>query len=256
MTGGDYRVALVTGASAGIGEKISERLSRAGLRVVLVARRAERLREIQQRLGGPSRCHVICCDIRDMDALDAALDDLPADFVPIDVLVNNAGLAIGLEPAQCASWPAWQQVMETNCTALAFLCQRVLPGMVERNRGHIVNIGSIAATNAYAGGNIYSASKAFVAQFSRNLKADLLGTAVRITNIEPGLVGDTEFSKVRFHDDPAHDDRMAAVPNALSPDDIADCVQWVVSRPSNVNICSVEVMPVCQAPGRPQVYRE
>jgi len=251
-----YRIAVVTGASSGIGEAIADRFARKGLSLVLMARREDKLARLAKKLAQYSDCYIAACDLRDLGAVKKALSDLPKKFSRVDVLVNNAGLALGLEPAQCASWEDWQRMIDTNCSALAFLTHCLLPGMVERDRGHIVNIGSVAGSYAYLGGNVYGASKAFVEHFSRNLKADLLGTSVRITNIEPGMTSGSEFSLVRFKGDR---DRVASAyqgTEPLMPFNIAECVYWAVSQPANVNINRIEVMPVCQGPGRSVIHKK
>ncbi|WLQ11362.1 SDR family NAD(P)-dependent oxidoreductase [Hahella aquimaris] len=247
------KVALVTGASVGLGEAIAERLAHEGYDLILLARRQDKLEALAARLQ--TNCHIIACDICDQQAVTAAIENLPPAFAAIDLLINNAGLALGLGPAQSASWEDWSRMIEVNCTGLAFMTHLLLPSMVERNAGHIINIGSIAGSYAYFGGNVYGATKAFVEQFSRNLKADLLGTALRVTNIEPGMVGGSEFSLVRFKGD--EDKAKATYENAdaLTPENIADCVAWAATRPANVNINRIEVMPVCQAPERLAIHR-
>jgi 3-hydroxy acid dehydrogenase/malonic semialdehyde reductase len=252
----EYKVAVITGASSGIGEAIAERFSTEKMKLVLIARRREKLMAIAKRLSGSSECHVIACDLADKASLQTELQNLPQEFKQIDVLVNSAGLALGLEPAQRASWQDWQTMIDINCTALAFITHMLLPGMVERNRGHIVNIGSIAGTYAYKGGNVYGASKAFVEQFSGNLKVDLLGTAVRVTNIEPGMVSGTEFSLVRFAGNQERAVKVYEGAQPITPESIAECVYWTVSLPPHVNICRIEVMPICQAPGGLAIHRD
>ncbi|HOG18114.1 MAG: NADP-dependent 3-hydroxy acid dehydrogenase YdfG [Syntrophaceae bacterium PtaU1.Bin231] len=252
----NYRVAVVTGASSGFGAAIAERFAREGLSCVLMARRKDRLTRLTKKLAPHADCHVAACDIRDLEAVRKAISGLPKKFSAVDVLVNNAGLALGLEPAQRASWAEWQQMIETNCMALAFLTHCLLPGMVERNCGHIVNIGSVAGSYAYPGSNVYGASKAFVEQFTRNLKADLLGTAVRVTNVEPGMTSGSEFSLVRFSGDKEKAASVYQGVEPLKPADIAECVYWAVSQPANVNINRIEVMPVCQAPSRTAIHRK
>lgn len=185
-------------------------------------------------------------DITDPESIAAALRDLPKEFQEIDVLLNNAGLALGLEPAYKTAIENWERMIETNITGLLRVTRAVLPGMVERNRGHVINLGSIAGSYPYPGGNVYGATKAFLAQFTLNLKADLLGTNVRVTNIEPGMV-ETEFSVVRFGGDQAKADSVYQGMKPLSAEDIAEIALWCASRPAHVNINRVEVMPVEQA---------
>ncbi len=250
-----YRVALVTGASAGFGEQIAQRLAAQGMKLVLMARRAERLQALAARLGASASVHVIAVDVRDRDAVAAALRALPAEFADVDVLINNAGLALGLEPAHRADWNDWQQMIDTNCTALAWLTRLLLPGMVERKRGHVITMGSIAGSYAYPGGNAYGATKAFVEQFARNLRADLIGTGVRVTNIEPGLVGGSEFSLVRFKGNAEKAAKVYENTTPLQPEDVAEAVCWALAQPAHVNISSIELMPVVQAHGPLVVHR-
>jgi len=238
-------IVFVTGASAGFGAAIARSFVKGGHRVVATARRKDRLDALAAELG--DALLPLELDVRDADAVAAAPASLPADFAAIDVLVNNAGLALGLEPADKASLDDWQTMIDTNCTGLVQVTRAFLPGMVERNRGHVFNLGSIAGRWPYAGGNVYGATKAFVRQFSLNLRADLLGTAIRVTDIEPGLCGGTEFSNVRFHGD---DDTAAqgyANGQPLTAEDIADSSYWLATRPAHVNINTIELMPVAQS---------
>jgi 3-hydroxy acid dehydrogenase / malonic semialdehyde reductase len=240
-------VILVTGATAGFGTAIARRFIKDGHRVVAAGRRAERLDVLRGELG--DRLHPLTLDVTDREAVAALPAGLPESWRGVDVLVNNAGLALGVEPAYVAQVTDWDQMVSTNITGLIHLTRALLPGMVERNRGHVVNIGSIAGSYPYPGGHVYGASKAFVRQFSLNLKADLTGTNVRVTNIEPGLVGGTEFSQVRLHGD---DEKAAKVYEGTEPltsDDIAEAVAWAVSLPEHVNINRIELMPTCQGPG-------
>lgn len=236
-------IALVTGASAGFGAAISKRFAAEGRTVFGAARRADRLAELPVT--------PLVLDVRDSDSVAAALRDIG----PIDVLVNNAGLAAGLDPAHKASLDHWDRMVDTNVKGLMYVTRAVLPGMVERNRGHIINIGSVAGTYPYPGGNVYGGTKAFVQQFSLNLRADLNGTRVRVTNVEPGLVGGTEFSNVRFDGDDAHAAKVYQGAEALTPEDVADTVWWVASRPERVNINTVELMPVTQSFGPLAIHR-
>jgi 3-hydroxy acid dehydrogenase/malonic semialdehyde reductase len=236
--------ALVTGATSGIGLACAEALVRAGARVVAAGRRADRLEALAARLG--AALHPLPLDVRDKAAVERALATLPAPFASVDLLVNSAGLALGLEPAQRASLDDWERMIDTNCRALVHVTRALLPGMVSRDRGHVVNVGSVAGNWPYPGGNVYGATKAFVRQFSLNLKADLLGTRVRVTNVEPGMV-DTEFSRVRFHGDAARADKVYEGMTPLSAEDIADTVLWCVTRPPHVNVNTIEVMPTQQA---------
>jgi 3-hydroxy acid dehydrogenase/malonic semialdehyde reductase len=238
------RIAFVTGAGSGFGKACAEALLRAGARVVATGRREERLRALAAR--APDRVHVLALDVRDRAGVEAAIRALPAELSAVDVLVNNAGLALGLEPAQRASLDEWEQMIATNCTGLVTVTRALLPGMVERDRGHVVNIGSVAGSHPYPGGNVYGATKAFVHQFSLNLRADLLGTAVRVTNVEPGMA-ETEFSLVRFSGDAERAKKVYEGVTPLSGEDVADTVLWAVTRPPHVNVNVVELMPVQQA---------
>ncbi|MCU1258308.1 MAG: bifunctional NADP-dependent 3-hydroxy acid dehydrogenase/3-hydroxypropionate dehydrogenase YdfG [Bryobacterales bacterium] len=244
---------FVTGATSGFGDAIARRFARDGARVIAAGRRKERLDALRQDLG--ERVFPIVLDVRDRDAVFEAVAALPADFAAIDVLVNNAGLALGLEPAYEAKIEDWETMVDTNIKGLLYCTRAILPGMVQRKGGHVVNMGSTAAEFPYPGGNVYGATKAFVYQFSLNLRADLLGTPVRVTDIEPGLVGGSEFSKVRFHGDQGKADKIYEGADALTPEDIADAVHWVTTRPSRVNINSVAMMPVTQAFGPLAVKR-
>lgn len=247
-------VALITGASTGFGAAIATRLADEGYDLILLARRLEKLQALAEKL--PVSSHLIACDLREQDTVRAAITAIPAEFSDIDVLINNAGLALGLEPAHRADWQDWQQMIDTNCTALALMTRLILPGMVERQKGHVIMMGSIAGAYAYPGGNAYGATKAFVEQFARNLRADLLGTGIRVTNIEPGLVGGSEFSLVRFKGDVEKAATVYKGANALQPEDIAESVAWALKQPKHVNINSIEIMPVSQAHGPLAIHRK
>jgi 3-hydroxy acid dehydrogenase/malonic semialdehyde reductase len=249
-------IVLVTGATAGFGEAIARRFAADGAKIIVSGRRAERLKKLQAELGGEKKVHLLALDVRDREAVARTMKELPAGFSEIDVLVNNAGLALGLEPAQRVSLDDWEVMVDTNVKGILYLTRAVLPGMVSRDRGHIVNISSIAGKYPYPGGNVYGASKAFVQQFSRNLRSDLLGTQVRVTDIAPGMVGGTEFGEVRFHGDKARADKNYEGANPLVADDIADAVHWAVTRPARVNINAMEVMPVCQAWSAMTIHRK
>jgi 3-hydroxy acid dehydrogenase/malonic semialdehyde reductase len=239
-------IVFVTGASSGFGAAIARRFAAEGHRIIAAARRHERLKSLTDEFGA-DRIHAITLDVRDRERVDAAVATLPPELAPIDLLVNNAGLARGLEPAYRVDPDDWEQMVDTNVKGLMYVTRAVLPGMVERRRGHIVNLGSIAGTYPYPGGNVYGATKAFVHQFSLGLRADLLGTPVRVTSVEPGLVGGTEFSTVRFSGDAGKAAKLYEGANALTPEDVAETVHWVASLPARVNINAVELMPVTQA---------
>ena len=237
---------LVTGATSGFGAAIARRFAREGHRLIVTGRRADRLDALARELG-PAVGRAFTLDVRDQRAIAHAIDELPPDLAAIDVLVNNAGLARGLEPAQRASLDDWNEMVDTNVKGLMAMTRAVLPGMVARDRGHVVNIGSTAGTWPYLGGNVYGATKAFVDQFSLNLRADLLGTQVRVTVIDPGMVAGTEFSNIRFHGDDARAAKVYEGTDPLVPDDIAEAVHWVTTLPARVNINTLELMPVRQA---------
>jgi 3-hydroxy acid dehydrogenase/malonic semialdehyde reductase len=240
-------IALVTGASSGFGAAIARRLAKDGHKIVLAARRREKLEALAAEIG--SAAHVHGLDITDRNAVRALPETLPEKFRDVDILINNAGLALGLDPADRADITDWETMIETNILGLSRITRALLPGMRARDCGHIVNIGSIAATYPYPGGHVYGATKAFVAQFTLNLKADLVGTGVRVSVIEPGLCGGTEFSAVRFHGDHEKAATVYRGTTPLTAEDIAEAVGWCVSLPKHVNINRIEMMPTCQAPG-------
>ena len=247
------KTVLVTGATAGFGQAIARRFVRDGQRVIATGRRAERLEALRAELGSSLLPWPL--DVTDAAAVAALPSSLPAAWQEVHVLVNNAGLALGVSPAQSARLEDWETMVATNVTGLMRMTHALLPGMVERDRGHIVNVSSTAARYPYPGGNVYGASKAFVTQLSANLKADLVGTAVRITDLEPGLVGGSEFSSVRFGDDSEKAASVYAGTTPLSPEDIAEAVAWVVGLPEHVNINRLEMMPTCQGPGALAIKR-
>ena len=239
---------LVTGATAGIGKACVEAFADAGWHVVATGRRADRLADLA------SDCvHTVAFDIRDDAALDAALDALPGPFAEIDLLVNNAGLALGLEPAHKASLSNWRTMIDTNVSALVAITHKLLPGLVAR-KGAIINLSSVAANYPYPGGNVYAATKAFVRQFSLDLRADLHGTGVRVTSIEPGMV-ETEFTLVRTGSQDASDTLYKGV-TPMTAEDIADTLLWVATLPPHLNVNALELMPVNQSWAGFSVHRE
>ena len=240
------KTAVITGATSGFGKACALAFAKLGWRLVLTARRTELLHHMKVELSALTQVHVATLDVRDREAVLATFGALPQGFADVDLLVNNAGLALGLEPAHQASLEDWDTMVDTNIKGVMYCTRALLPGMVARNRGHVVNIGSVAGNWPYPGGNVYGASKAFVQQFSRNLRADLLGTAVRVTNIEPGMA-ETEFSKVRFKGDAGRAHTVYAATEPLEAIDIAEIVVWAASLPERVNINSVEVMSINQA---------
>lgn len=245
---------LITGASSGFGEACARKFAAQGLRLVLCARRADRLSALADELSQITEVHSVILDVRDREAVFALPASLPAAFADVGILVNNAGLALGLGGADVASVDDWEAMVDTNIKGVMYLTQAMLPGMVARGGGHVVNIGSVAASWPYPGGNVYGGTKAFVQQFSRNLRADLLGKAIRVSNIEPGMC-ETEFSVVRFNGD---EDRAKQVYSGMQPltgTDIAEIVYWVTALPPHINVNQLEVMPTAQAWGPFAVHR-
>ena len=245
-------IVFITGASAGFGAAMARSFVQAGHHVIASARRKDKLQALAAELG--ERLLPVELDVTDNAAISAVLAQLPAAFAQVDVLINNAGLALGLEPAQRADLQQWHTMLDTNCKGLVNMTHALLPGMVERKHGHIVNLGSVAGNWPYQGGNVYGATKAFVQQFSRNLRADLLGTPVRVTNVEPGMCGGTEFSNVRFGDD-AKAAKVYEGVQFLTPEDIASTVLWIAQTPAHININAIEIMPVQQSFGGLAVHR-
>ena len=244
---------LITGATSGFGRAAAERFHGAGWRVIATGRRAERLDALADTLGR-ERLHTAAFDMRDEAAIRDAIDSLPEDFRDIDVLVNNAGLALGTAPAQRADLAQWKQMIDTNVTALVTLTHALLPGLIER-RGAILNVGSIAGTYPYTGGNVYGGTKAFVAQFSLGLRSDLHGTGVRVTSIEPGMA-ETEFTLVRTGGDGAASDTLYKGAEPITADDIAETLFWIANLPPHLNVNRIEVMPVRQSFAGFQIARE
>ena len=245
---------LVTGASAGFGAAIVRRFAAGGARVVAASRRLDRLQALADEIGGDIMLPLVL-DVTDRAAIDRALATLPAAFAGIDCLVNNAGLALGLGAAQDADPDDWDRMIDTNCRGLVHVTRAVLPGMIARGRGHVVNMGSVAGTYPYPGGNVYGATKAFVQQFSLNLRSDLIGTPVRVTCIEPGMVGGTEFSAIRFGGDEAKAAAVYAGMQPLTADDVAETVWWTTGLPAHFNVNTIEIMPVAQSFAPFQVAR-
>jgi serine 3-dehydrogenase len=246
------RTAFVTGATSGFGRAAAKTFIDAGWQVVGTGRRTERLDALRAELG--DAFHPLAFDLRDAAAMRAALDALPQRFRGIDLLVNNAGLAQGTKPAQEALLSDWRTMIDTNITALVTLTHALLPILIER-KGAIVNVSSTAANYPYAGGNVYGGSKAFVSQFSLNLRADLHGTGVRVTALEPGMA-ETEFTLVRTHGDQAASDALYAGMDAMSAQDIADTIFWIATLPPHLNVNRLEMMPVSQSFAGFQVARE
>jgi 3-hydroxy acid dehydrogenase/malonic semialdehyde reductase len=244
---------LVTGASAGFGVAMARRFVRDGHRVIAAARRADKLQALRAELGDSVLPFPL--DVTDAEAVAGLPGTLPDGWRAVDVLVNNAGMALGMDPAQKARAADWDTMVAVNVSGVIRMTNALLPGMVERNRGHIINLSSTAATYPYPGGHVYGASKAFVTQFSLNLRADLVGTGVRVTDLEPGLVGGTEFSVTRFGGDTDRAASVYAGTVPLTAEDIAEAAAWVIGLPGHVNINRMEIMPTCQAPGPLQIKR-
>ncbi|MEK0428373.1 MAG: hypothetical protein RL001_900 [Pseudomonadota bacterium] len=237
-------IVLITGASSGFGAEMARKFVSQGHRVIAAARRTDRLSTLSKELG--ETVLPIELDVTSKASIDHALTSLPASWQSIDVLINNAGLALGLEPAHQAHLDDWDTMIATNCQGLVTVTRAILPRMVERGSGLVINIGSVAGAYPYPGGNVYGATKAFVDQFTLNLRADLVGTGVRATNIAPGLAGGTEFSNVRFKGDDAAAAKVyqGAVP--LTAADVAEAAYWVSTLPAHVNINGIEMMATCQ----------
>ncbi len=241
MSAASKPLVVITGASAGIGAAAARRFAEAGFRLALTARRLDRLEELQKTLNG--EVSVFELDVCSSDQVDQVFQQLG----PIEVLINNAGCGFGLEPAYQGKIEEWDKCVDTNIKGLLYCTRAALATMVKRDRGHIINLGSVAGTYPYPGGNVYGGTKAFVHQFSLNLRADLLGTKVRVSCVEPGLVGGTEFSNVRFRSDSTRAAKVYENTAALTPEDIAEVIYFCHSLPAHVNINTVEVMPVCQS---------
>ena len=251
----DGKTIFITGASSGFGAACARVLATAGNRLVLTARRIDPLLTLQEELAATADVHIIPLDVRDREAVQGAVAGLPERFRSIDILINNAGLALGLEPAHEVDLDDWDTMVDTNIKGVMYCTRFVLPGMVARNRGHIINISSTAGAWPYPGGNVYGGTKAFVTQFSRNLRCDLLGTQVRVSCVQPGMA-ETEFSKVRFKGD---DEKSANVYQGTEPlraEDIAETVRWIISQPPHVNVNTLELMSIDQSWGPFAIHRD
>ena len=248
---------FITGASAGFGAATARQFAERGARVVASARRLDRVQAIRDLLPDLFKDNLLAVelDVRDKDAVDQVVETLPSGFDEIDVLINNAGLALGMGPAHTSDMDDWEAMIDTNVKGLMYCTRAVLPGMVERNCGHVINLGSVAGSYPYPGGNVYGSSKAFVHQFSLNLRADLIGHQVRVTSVEPGMA-ETEFTEVRFKGDAAKAKTVYQGMQPATADDIADIIRYVATTPAHVNINRVEIMPVQQAFQAFAVHRE
>ncbi len=244
---------LITGASAGIGKATAELLAKEpGARLILTGRRREKLEEVAATL--PCETHLLTFDVREREAALAAIRGLPKVWNTIDVLVNNAGLALGLTSLDAGDFADWQVMIETNLLGLLTMTREILPGMKARGRGHIINLSSIAGSYQYPGGNVYGATKAFVTHLSLMMRADLIGSPIRVTSIEPGMV-ETDFSLVRFKGDAAKAGAVYEGAHPLTAHDIAETIRWSIAQPPHVNINRIEIMPVSQAPAALAVHR-
>jgi 3-hydroxy acid dehydrogenase / malonic semialdehyde reductase len=238
---------FVTGATAGFGLATVRKFAKDGAKVIGTGRRASRLAELAKEIG--ANFLPLTFDVGSRKQAEQAVAGLPGEFAGVDVLVNNAGGALGLDPAQSANLDDWDAMVDSNVKGVMYCTRLFLPGMIERGRGHIINIGSVAGEFPYPGGNVYGAAKAFVHQFSQNLRADLVGSPIRVTNIEPGLCGGTEFSETRFKGDKAKAAAVYEGTQPLTADDIAEAIHWVTMLPAHMNVNVMQLMPVCQAFG-------
>ena len=245
-------VVVVTGATSGFGRSMVEKFANLGFNIVAIGRREDRLEKLSKAFG--DNLHPLPLDVRDTEKVFYEIDKLPSTFSKISILINNAGLALGLNPAHNADWKEWETMIDTNVKGLSAVTRAILPGMVQRNHGHIINIGSVAGSYPYPGGNVYGGTKAFVRQFSLNLRADLIGTKIRVTSLEPGMAN-TEFSLVRLQNQDKADAVYQGV-TPLSADDVADMAIYICSLPQHININVVEVMPTGQSFDGFKIHRE
>jgi 3-hydroxy acid dehydrogenase/malonic semialdehyde reductase len=244
---------VITGASAGIGAATAHRFAKQGFRLALTARRLDRLEQLRKELKTDTAAFEL--DVCSWTQVANVFQEIEQKHGPIEILVNNAGCGFGLEPAHQCKIEEWDQCVDTNIKGLLYCTRAALPTMVKQNKGHVINLGSVAGTYPYPGGNVYGGTKAFVHQFSLNLRADLLGTKVRVSCVEPGLVGGTEFSVVRFRGDDAKAAKVYEHTQPLTADDIAEVIYFCHAVPPHVNINTIEMMPVCQASAPLGVYK-
>jgi len=244
MTDLKDQIVVITGASSGIGRATAHRFSQAGARVIIAARRDERLRQLAGELKNPS--YVVKLDVRNRLDVEAAIESLPAEWQAISILVNNAGLSRGLWKLHEGHHDGWEDMIDTNVKGLLYVSRAVIPGMVRRGRGHVINIGSIAGHEVYPGGNVYCASKFAVDAITKGMRIDLVDTPVRVTTVDPGMV-ETEFSEVRFYGDKEKAKKVYTGITPLRGEDIADAIFWAATRPENVQIAQIVVMPKAQA---------
>jgi serine 3-dehydrogenase (NADP+) len=246
------KTALITGATSGFGDASVRRFAKAGWRIIATGRRTDRLESLAKELGR-GNVHAASFDMRKPDAIEAAVNALPAPFRDVDLLINNAGLALGTAPAQSASVDQWHEMIETNITGLVTLTHKLVPSLIAR-KGAIINISSVAASYPYPGGNVYGGTKVFVSQFSLGLRSDLHGTGVRVTSVEPGMT-ETEFTLVRTGGNQEASDKLYKGANPMTPEDIAEVLFWIASLPPHMNINRIELMPVSQSFSPFQVFR-
>ncbi|CAN7379186.1 SDR family oxidoreductase [Duganella sp. LjRoot269] len=246
-------IVFITGATAGFGAAMARTFVQNGHKVLISGRREDRLQALSAELGAAARPLVL--DVTDKASIKAALDSLPAEWQQIDVLINNAGLALGVTPAHESSLEDWDTMIATNCSGLVAMTRAILPSMVARGSGTVINLGSVAGDTPYPGGNVYGATKAFVEQFTLNLRADLVGTGVRATNLAPGLCGGTEFSNVRLKGNDAAAAKVYEGTEPLTAEDIANTAYWIATLPPHININRIEMMPTCQGYGPLNIKR-
>ena len=246
-------VVFITGATSGFGAAAARRYVAAGGKVIATGRRGDRLKELQAELGAPN-CHIIELDVQDRAAIDTAIAELPAEFAGINIVLANAGLALGLSPAAESDITDWETMISTNITGLVYTVRALLPGMVARGGGHVVTLGSVAGDYPYPGGSVYGATKAFVKQFALNLRSDVQGKNIRVTNIEPGLT-ETEFSLVRFKGDEGKAAKPYENTKAMNAEDIAETIMWSTLLPAHVNVNRLQVMATTQAFGNFDIFR-
>jgi serine 3-dehydrogenase len=242
------QIVLITGASSGIGEACARVFAQAGAKLILTARRQERLEQLADQLSKTYACelHLLPLDVSDRTQVQATLESLPLPWTEVDILINNAGLSRGLDKVHEASIQDWEEMIDTNIKGLLYMTRSLVPGMVSRGRGHVINIGSIAGHQTYPGGSVYCATKAAVKSISEGLKQDLLGTPVRVSSVDPGMV-ETDFSNVRFRGDAERAKKVYQGVTPLTPDDVADVIFFCATRSPHVNINEVILMPTAQA---------
>lgn len=242
-------IVFITGASSGIGRACAMRFAKGGYNLILTARSKEKLQPVMDELKGSStEVLPLIFDVRDRVVVARALENIPSEWKAIDILINNAGLALGLEPMPKGDLGDWDVMIDTNVKALLFITRQIVPGMMQRNQGHIINIGSTAGDEAYANGGVYCATKSAVKFISDGLRVDLKDTPLKVTNIKPGIV-ETKFSETRFHGNKAKADQVYAGIEALKPEDVADIIYYVAQQPKRVQIAEVAIMATCQGNG-------